>query len=265
MSSFLSLQLLAILQGLTEFLPVSSSGHLALLKQGLGLEFSGEGPLLELLLHGGTLGAVLVFYRKRLGQLLLGLCRGEKAAWRYAGLVVLCCLPAGIVYLLAHDFLEEAFQAPRVIGGLLLLTGLVLLSLRWVPSSPHRQEGAPTWKQALGIGLAQACAILPGLSRSGSTYTAARWLKVSSQEAFDFSFLVSIPLILASILLKAKDILTLTTTSGESPAAFLTATLLSALVGYGALALLAKLRFLGKIWIFAPYCLLLGTLTLLLA
>ncbi len=265
MSSFLSLQILAILQGLTEFLPVSSSGHLALLKQGLGLEFSGEGPLLELLLHGGTLGAVLVFYRKRIVQLLLGLWRREKEAWRYAWLVFLCCVPAGLVYLAAHDFLEEAFQTPRVIGGLLLITGLILLSLKWLPSSPQGTEGAPRWKQALGIGLAQACAILPGISRSGSTYTAARWLKVSSQEAFDFSFLVSIPLILASILLKTKDLLALTTTSGESPAAFLVATLLSALVGYGALALLARLRFLGKIWIFAPYCLLLGLLTLLFA
>ena len=268
MESFLKLQLLAIVQGLTEFLPVSSSGHLALLKHWLGVE-GGEGPVLELLLHGGTLLAILAFYRERLLDLLAGLLRREKETWHYAAMVVLCCVPAGLLYLAAHDFLEQAFQSPRAIGAFLVLTSAILFSLKKLPDAPPggtTEEGtaAPGWRQALGIGFAQAMAILPGVSRSGSTYTAARWLKVPGKEAFDFSFLVSVPLILGSILLKAKELHSMAT-QGENALSLACATLLAALVGYVALAALAKLHFRGKIWLFAPYCLALGLLALLLA
>ena len=260
MSEFLQLQLLAILQGLTEFLPVSSSGHLALLQNHLTIGDMADGPLLEILLHGGTLIAVLWFYRKRILQLLQGLCRKDPDAWKYSLLIVIACIPAGIVYFLAHDAIESAFDSPKAIGAFLVVTGLALLSLRF---KKGLDGDAPTWKKALGIGIAQALAILPGISRSGSTYTAARWLNVSSKEAFDFSFLASVPLIGGAIILKFRHFSELTA-NGNTPG-LVVATILSAIVGYAALWGLSKLRFLGKFWVFGIYCLAIGVLALLFA
>lgn len=255
---FLKLQLLAIIQGLTEFLPVSSSGHLALLEGKLNLGKLAEGPLLEVLLHGGTLIAVLYFYRKRIIELVTGLIKKDADAWKYALMVALACVPAGVLYLLAHDQIESAFENPKVIAGLLMVTGLILLSLRW---NKNLLGSKPSWLQAFLIGVAQAFAILPGISRSGSTYTAARWLKVDSKEAFDFSFLASIPLILGAIVLKFRHFSEMST-DGNLPG-LIVATILSAVVGYAALEILAKIRLLGKFWLFGVYCLAVGALGLI--
>lgn len=260
MREFLSLQLLAILQGLTEFLPVSSSGHLALLRKLLDLDTGAKGPALEILLHGGTLAAVLIFYRRRILELAVGLVKRDRDAWKYCSLVVLACIPAGLLYLAAHDAVESAFDSTLAIGACLVATGLVLTSLKLVDSTAGSR---PSWLQALGIGIAQALAILPGVSRSGSTYTAARWLKVSPKEAFDFSFITSIPLILGSIILKARDLTHIASEGRAFP--LLVATILATAVGYAALKLLEKLRFLKMMWIFGPYCLVAGAAAILLA
>ena len=189
---FLKLQFLAIIQGLTEFLPVSSSGHLALFKSIFGLKEPGAaGPVLEILLHAGTLISVVVFYRKRIWELLRGLLKRDRDAWHYALTILLSCIPAGLLYALAGDQLEAAFSNPKVICLLLMLTGLILLSLRWQPKRPTPGT-SPNFLQAFCIGIAQAFAMLPGVSRSGSTYTAGTWLGVGSGEAFDFSFLMSL-------------------------------------------------------------------------
>ena len=255
MREFLSLQLLAILQGLTEFLPVSSSGHLALLRKLLDLDTGAKGPALEILLHGGTLAAVLIFYRRRILELAVGLVKRDRDAWKYCSIVVLACIPAGLLYLAAHDAVESAFDSTLAIGVCLVAT-----SLKLVDSTAGSR---PSWLQALGIGIAQALAILPGVSRSGSTYTAARWLKVSPKEAFDFSFITSIPLVLGSIILKARDLTHIASEGRTFP--LLVATILATAVGYAALKLLEKLRFLKMMWIFGPYCLVAGAAAILLA
>lgn len=261
MSDFLKLQFLALLQGITEFLPVSSSAHLALLKDWMGLEVPGKGPLLEILLHGGTLVAVCLYYRNTILQTVKGVFKGDADALHYALLVVLACLPPALLYFCAHDFLEGAFQNPRLIGCCLLVTGGLLYSIRALKVHPGAD---PTWKQALGIGIAQAFAILPGISRSGSTYVVARWLKVPSRNAFDFSFLISIPLVLGSILLKIRDFSQLT--SGECSVFGLACALcVSAIVGLASLKLLSYLRSLGTLWLFSPYCIVLGILALIFA
>ena len=261
MSDFFKLQFLAILQGITEFLPVSSSAHLALLKDWMGLEVPGKGPLLEILLHGGTLVAVFLFYRKTILMTLKGIFKGDADALNYALLIILACLPPALLYFCAHDFLEEAFQNPRLIGCCLLVTGGLLYSIRALKVRPGAD---PSWRQALGIGIAQAFAILPGISRSGSTYVVARWLKVPSQNAFDFSFLISIPLVLGSILLKVRDFSQLAG-SGCSVFGLACAFCLSAIVGLASLKLLSFLRTLGSLWLFAPYCIVLGVLALIFA
>lgn len=260
MSEFLQLQLLAIVQGLTEFLPVSSSGHLALLKSHMSIGDIADGPLLEILLHGGTLVAVCVFYRKRIAELLSGLWKRDAASWRYALAIVIACIPAALLYFLAHDAIEKTFDNPKAIGTFLVVTGVALLTLK------HRMalgKSGPGYLQALGIGAAQAVAILPGISRSGSTYVAARWLNVNSSDAFDFSFLASIPLILGSIILKFRHFSELTTDGNTF--GVITAMVISAIVGYAALKLLSVIRLLGKFWVFGFYCIAVGILALLFA
>ena len=256
MSEFIKLQILAVIQGIAEFLPVSSSGHLTIFRHWLGLEAAADcAGALEILLHAGTLLALLVFYRRRLLQLAAGLLRRDGSSWRYAGAVVLSAVPAGILYFAAGDWLEALFSAPLAVALLLICTGLMLLSLRKAPSD----EQPVTWKRALGIGIAQAIAVLPGISRSGSTYTASRWLKVGSQEAFDFSFIMSIPVIAGAILLKLDDI---GSVAGQGMALGLAcATVLSAVTGYAALKLLSFIRISGKFHCFGWYCLAAGAVS----
>ena len=255
---FLKLQFLAIIQGLTEFLPVSSSGHLALFKILFGLEEPGNaGPLLEVLLHAGTLISVLFFYRQRIWELLRGLIQRDRTAWRYALTILLSCIPAGLLYVFAGDQLEKAFSNPKVICALLMLTGLILFSLRWQPKQLSSGK-APNFLQALLIGCAQAFAMLPGVSRSGSTYTAGTWLGVGSSEAFDFSFLMSLPVIGGAVLLKLRHFKELSS-DGQGFGMF-AALIISAVVGYFALKFLARMRIAGKFWWFGIYCLAIGAL-----
>lgn len=265
MGDFLKLQFLAVVQGLTEFLPVSSSGHLSLLKTAFGLDSgSGSGgPLLELLLHLGTLVAVLLFYRRRLAELFCGLFRRDKEAWRYVLAILVSMLPAGVLYFFCHDAVEAAFSAPAVVAGLLMCTGVMLLTLKCVPKAgSHRSPGIVS---GMLIGLAQAVALLPGISRSGSTYCAARWLKIDSKSAFDFSFLMSVPVIGGAVLLKAPHIMELGENGSFSFLSMLCATFLSGAVGYASLKILALLRVAGKFWYFGLWCLAVGAVSLLCA
>ena len=120
--------LLGIVQGLTEFLPVSSSGHLVLFQAALGLQE--EGILFEVAVHAATLVAVLVFYRKRVAELVVGALRRDPAAWRYAGKLVVATLPAVAVALVAGDLIEGLFEVPSAVGFALLMTGILVFSTR---------------------------------------------------------------------------------------------------------------------------------------
>ena len=250
---------LAILQGLTEFLPVSSSGHLLLLQYFAGIK-SNPGPALELALHGGTLFSILFFYRKKLFALLMGVIRREKASLLYCACLIVSCIPAALVYLLFRQQLDAMFENPLACSVMLMITGVLLLSTRFL-SLPSR-DGDPKWWQAFGIGLIQTVALLPGISRSGSTITAGRWFGISAWKAAEFSFLMSIPLLAGGILLKGKEILALSD-SPEKAAILLTGCALAAMVGWFALKLLALFQLSGKFWYFGCYCLFLGTSALL--
>ena len=249
-----SLLILAVLQGLTEFLPVSSSAHLVLMQHFADFEAE-PGPELELVLHGGTLLSVLFFYRRRILELLTGLWRREQQSWRYAGWLLLSCIPAAAVYFLAGEQLDEAFNQPLLSALLLLVTGAMLLSTRWL--SRLQLSATLNLPRVLAIALAQAFALLPGISRSGSTIVTARWLGISAPEAAEFSFLMSIPLLAGGILLKAKAIMSLTDSTVES-LGLLLACLTATIVGILALKALSWCQVLGKFWYFGVYCLALG-------
>jgi len=193
---------LGVLQGATEFFPVSSSGHLVVGQTLLGLEI--EGVQFVVAVHVATLISVLVMYRGRLIELLYGTLRRDGQAWRYVGLLALATLPAGIIGGFFSDQIEGLFESPYVPATAFLVTGAILWSTR-------RVLGREEWKKlgwgvALLIGFAQVFALVPGISRSGTTVAMALWLGVAAKEAAAFSFLMAIPVIGGAALLQIPDV-----------------------------------------------------------
>lgn len=194
--------LLGFLQGATEFLPVSSSGHLVMGQELLGLQV--PGMALEVALHVATLVSVVVVYRGRIGALLAGVARGDRAQLRYAGLLVLASVPAAIAGVGFGDFFARLFDSAAVTGVALLVTGCVVWLARGALA--RGPAGKPGTGTALAMGLAQAAAIVPGISRSGATVVAALWRGVAPREAAAFSFLMSVPAVGGAALLKVPEL-----------------------------------------------------------
>jgi undecaprenyl-diphosphatase len=247
--------LLGLVQGLTEFLPVSSDGHLAVIGVVAGVRT--PGVLVEVALHVATLGSILVVYGGRFGRLVAGVIRRQPADVRYAGLLILGMLPAVIVGVLFEDLVGKAFDSLWVAGVGFLVTGAALWSTRhFVGTGTDR----PAPGGALVIGLAQALAILPGVSRSGMTIASGLRLGMGTVAAADFSFLMAIPLIGGAGLWEARHI--------SAEAAHITAVPLLAgcvvafVSGVFAIRFLVALLQRGRFHAFAPYCFAIGGLTL---
>jgi len=263
--AFPALVLLALIQGLTEFLPVSSSGHLVLVQTGLGLHQAGM--LVDVALHVGTLAAVLIAYRKDLLAIGRELVVGRP---RELLLLAIGTVPAGVVGVVWKDAIEARFAEPRSAAWGLCATAGILLAgelsrrARGVrdPVGAAGEAGGGAMRRspgvlgALAIGLAQALAIWPGISRSGTTITAGLLLGLEPKQAARFSFLLSIPAILGAAVLNTPA--ALEEGAGVPGAELAFAVGLSGLVGWGALRLL--IAFLGRgafAW-FAVYCAALG-------
>lgn len=250
---------LGLVQGLTEFLPISSSGHLVLAEAALGL--STPGVLVEVTVHVATLAAVLVVYRQRLVGLLAGALRRDIQAWKAIGLLALASLPAGIVGVGLGQMIERAFDSLLVVGVGFVITGSLLWSSRGAVQAGER--GLPGWLGAVGVGLAQALAVLPGISRSGSTIVAALWTGVSPVKAAEFSFLLAIPAIGGAAVLELGDATRGIATMGAGP---LAVSFAAALVsGVAAIRLLVAVLGSRAFHRFAPYCWILGILTVIWA
>lgn len=190
--SLLQAIILGIVQGLTEFLPISSSAHLVFVPTLLGIPYP---PLVfDVLLHLGTLAAVIFHFREDLKSLLTGFFRGEEAFRRLVWWLILGTIPAVIGGVVFHDVLEEFFSSPVFPAIFLLVTGAFLWTAERVGGEKDYTALGP-WG-ALLVGFFQALSLLPGISRSGATLTAGRWWGLSRQEAARFSFLLSIPIIL---------------------------------------------------------------------
>lgn len=198
----LPLLLLALIQGATEFLPVSSSGHLALVQ--LLPSIHAGGIFEDVMLHLGTLGAVVVFYREDLKALLQGLFVRSAAGHesrRYLALILWGSVPAGIVGVLFADRVESAFGHVGFVLITLAVTGLLLKLSDRIPRGGFRLNA----RIAFLVGCAQALAILPGFSRSGWTIVAGLYLGLPPKESARFSFLLSIPAILGATLLQLLE------------------------------------------------------------
>lgn len=199
---------LAVLQGLTEFLPISSSAHLVI--PSLVLNWPDQGLAFDVAVHVGTLAAVLVYYCRDLvamGRAWLGSLsgRGSSAGSRMVWYLLLATIPAGLMGVLLGDAIEAHARNLPVIATTTLVFGIVLgLADRHAVRVPG--DSAIGWRQAILIGVAQALALVPGVSRSGITITAGLFLNLSRQDAARFSFLLSIPVIAGAGLLKVKDL-----------------------------------------------------------
>lgn len=258
--TFLHAVVLGILQGATEFLPVSSSGHLFLAQRLLGLH---EPELaFDTLLHLGTLGAVVFFLRKEIVQ-MLGSIIGRPAMFktrewgrRDIGLILLGTVPTGVIGILAHKVVETELTVLGVGLRYLVLTCLLLASSlqlrrKW---DPERIE----WWEAVMIGTMQGLAVFPGLSRSGSTIVLALLLGIASARAARFSFLLSLPAILGAAVMNLRE------GAGVSvlpdPTASAVGVVLALVVGYLSLFLVERLVVMGKFRWFAPYTAMLALL-----
>lgn len=243
--------LLSVLQGVAEFLPISSSGHLALAKQLLGLE--GVGLRLDVALHFGTLLAVFVFYFSVIRRVVVN------REWEYMLKVVLSAIPVGIVGVCFKNSLESLADNPLAVGEALIFTGVVLTLTRFLP----RGKKDVSFYRALGMGLMQALAILPGVSRSGMTLVAARAGRIDAEKAAEFSFLMSAPPIVGAALLEIASAFSDSEVPQEEVSWLLCAfgAVLSALVGFFALKFLVKSLKSDLFWLFGPYCIGVGLFT----
>jgi undecaprenyl-diphosphatase len=265
---------LGIVQGLTEFLPVSSSGHLVLFQNLFGLK---EPELLfDICMHVGTLtAAIIVFYREILEILralfqiprklklrggLIRLCEVDESI-RMVLLIVVGSIPTVVIGLLFKEIINQLFGSITVVGLMLLVTG----SLLWLTQNMRnskRPVRETTFKDALLIGIAQGLAIIPGVSRSGVTISTALFLGVDRKLASRYSFLLSIPAICGALLI-GLDTPELHTTIPMST--IVAGSVVSAIVGWIALVILLRIVKRGRLHIIAPYCWLVGSGTLLLA
>jgi undecaprenyl-diphosphatase len=259
---------LGVMQGLTEFLPVSSSGHLVLAQALYGL--TEPEVFFDLVLHLGTLTAVLAFYRveffgmlRELGVFFrpgLAVAFRTRPLFRLGVLIVVGSVPTAIIGLVFQDFLTSLFNSLLAVGINLLITALFLTISAFRKTVSVKSElEFPIW-MALAIGLAQGLAIAPGLSRSGVTISLAIMLGMERSLAARYSFLLSVPAVLGAILLTLTDAGSSVFPRGALTLGFFT----SAVVGFLALVLLSILLKKGRFHFFVPWCLAAGILALYL-
>ncbi len=258
--------LMGLVQGMTEFLPISSSGHMVVLKTLLGVETPGIG--LEAAAHIGTLAAILTVYGWDILDIATSFLRGlahggagRSPGFRLGLLIIIGSLPAGIIGILFKDVLERAFSSPAVAGAGFLLTGIALTIASRRITSPGRGDTAERLKpgSALGVGVAQAIAIMPGISRSGATISAGISAGLRRDEAARFSFLLSVPAVLGAAILGWEDL----ALSRVAPSAIAVVAVTAFVSGALSLRLLLGVLRRGKLQFFAYYCWLLGFIVLL--
>ncbi|EFK08998.1 putative undecaprenyl-diphosphatase UppP [delta proteobacterium NaphS2] len=259
--------LLGIVQGLTEFLPVSSSGHLVILEHLLGLKE--PEILLDTSLHLGTLLAVCVFFRSDLAKMIQELwswlkpeSNGKTDFGPHASMavmVVVGSIPTALIGLIFKDPLERLFGAVTIVGAMLLVTGLITGITKFISETHEKWDRINVW-MALAIGAVQGLAIVPGISRSGATIVCALLLGLRREIAGRFSFLLSIPAIVGAVALQLKSDALARVGAWPLFLGFASA----AVVGFFALKLLMGMVRKGHFYYFAPYCFVVGALTVIL-
>lgn len=255
----LKAMLLGVIQGLTEFLPVSSSGHLVIGSE--LLNFQEQGVLFDVFLHLGSLLAVILVFRKDIWAMIL-------APFQYFGgsqdkdvrqyflwdvFIILATLPAVVVGLFFKDAIEHLFGNLVIAYCMLVVTGLLMIISRFLPE----RDVPMNWSRSLLVGCAQACAILPGLSRSGSTIFMGMALGIAREKIARFSFIMSIPAILGAAVLQVGGLLE-NPIEGDAIVNILAGTVMAAIAGYFAIKLLLDVIRRNRLQWFGYYCLVLA-------
>lgn len=251
--------ILGVVQGLTEWLPISSTGHLRLLEIFLELEVP---VLFDVILHTGTLMVILVFFRKEISNILSALSRLDFKTehGKMVPLIIIGVIPTIVIGLIFGWSIESTFKNVSAIGAAFLLCGTLLYSSKF----GKEKTKSISYSTAIVMGVAQGIAIIPGISRSGATITVALLLGIKREKAFEFSFLLSIPAILGALGFTAYEEFGELASSSLEWSEILVATIIAMLVGYFALKLLWKVVAREKFHFFALYCWLLGIALILL-
>jgi len=264
--------ILGIIQGLTEFLPVSSSGHLVLGQIFFGITQSQL--IFDISVHVGTLLAVLVVYASDIRDILISVFRfiskaillkpvkhlvKEDKNLYLAGLILIGSVPTAFIGLFLKQFEDIIFSSTVLVGSMLILTGTILWASKNFYSSKDKKKEFGI-KQASIIGISQGLAVIPGISRSGTTIAVGMFLGLDRHNAAKFSFLLSIPAILGAQVLSIKDMIDKGLVIDQVT---IYATIASFITGLIALKLLLSLVHSGRFHLFAPYCWLIGSLVLL--
>jgi undecaprenyl-diphosphatase len=251
--NLLEMLVLAVVQGIAEFLPISSSGHLVIL--GRWLRVDSDSSTVEIILHAGTLASILVVYWGRIGELL----RSDR---RLLPLLVVGTLPAALLGVWIKTRAEWLLNRPLLAGVMLIVTGLMLWLLRWLPEG-QRGYRQIAWPAALLIGCFQAFALLPGVSRSGSTIVGARLCGLQREDAVTFSFLLAIPAILGATCLALLDLVR-DGADSQQWGVLLIGAAVAFLVGVAALRWLIHWARTGRLSWFAWWCIPFGILVIVL-
>ena len=270
MLDILSAIILGAVQGITEFLPISSSGHLVLIPQLLGVQ---TGLAFDTILHLGTLVAIFSFFWKDILRLiggfigsLIDITNGNfkkgiqnNISKKFAWLLIIGTIPTGIMGILFKDAIESVFRGTIYVGVFLLITGLILYySQRHSSGKVTTKE--MTFKKSLIIGICQGLAIFPGISRSGATIASGLCIGLEREYAARYSFLLSVPAVVGAGLIQIKDI----TSLDMSIVAIIAGFISSIIFGYYSIKLLIKMIKGWSLDVFAYYCWIVGALTIIL-
>lgn len=245
---------LGVVQGLTEFLPVSSSGHLVFFQKFFGIQ---EAPVFfDTMLHGATLVAVVFYLKKELIDILLNIKKNQKIIY----LLIIGTLPAVLAGFFLRDLIEKSFNSVWMLSLGFFITGAMLLITKFFNGEGKNLTGIGKL-DALIIGVFQALSILPSISRSGSTISSGIFMGIDRASAFKFSFLLSIPVILGAMVLQIFDISRI---SGSEITYSFIGFLPAMLLGFWSLRFLDKYMANKKFSLFGYYCLVLGVICLVL-
>lgn len=265
--NFIKYILLAIIQGFTEPIPISSSGHLIIFKKILNSGVLNDLNF-EIILNFGSLIAIVIYFWKDIKELFIDFFtyifnRDKKAYknFKYCMLVIVGTIPAGIIGLLFKDTIEELLNTVKVVGIALLITSIFLYIIRNIKGS--KEDSDITYLDALIIGLFQAVALLPGISRSGATIVGSMFRGLKRDVAFKFSFILYIPISIATMLLGVKDLMEASISINMWITYFI-AMIVSGIITFISTKWFNNIIKRGKLIYFSIYCLIVGLLVIIL-
>ncbi len=250
--------ILGIIQGLTEFLPVSSSGHLVIFQTLFGFET--PPVFFDILLHLATLIAVVFFVRRELWRIIINIFKPKTLEFRLFILLVIASVPTAVIGILFNEWIESLFSSVKIVGAMLLVTGVMLfLTNKKNICSGIKNVGQVRIIDAIMIGIAQGMAVMPGISRSGFTISTGLFCRLERELAAKFSFILAIPAILGATVFKFKEGIAEIQTDWLL---MLPGFILAMVVGFLSLGLLLKIIKEWKLYYFSYYCWLIGIIVL---